>query len=137
MKMKFFCALVLVLFAIGNAGASDSGSFYRIRPGDDLEISVWKDESLSRQIVVPPDGFISFPLIGDIDTKNLTVSDLREMVTKRLSVYVPDPTVTVILLKVNETKAYVIGKVNRPGEFIISTETNTMQILAMAGGLLS
>ena len=135
MKKKLLYVFVLFLFATGNVNGSDGESFYRISPGDELEISVWKDDSLSRQLVVPPDGFISFPLIGDIDTKNFTVTDLRETVTKRLSEYVTDATVTVILLKATEHKAYVIGKVNRPGEFLISADTNAMQILAMAGGL--
>jgi polysaccharide export outer membrane protein len=135
MKKTLFYILVLFLFAVGATDASDRGTLYRINPGDELEISVWKDESLSRQLIVPPDGFISFPLIGDIDTKNLTVTNLRKIVTDRLSEYIPDATVTVIVIKVNEPKAYVIGKVNKPGEFIISAKTNTMQILAMAGGL--
>lgn len=135
MKNIFLSILIFSLGLTINADASENGSLYRISPGDELEISVWKDESLSRQLVVPPDGFISFPLIGAIDTKNLTVTDLRKVVTQRLSEYVPDATVTIILLKVNERKAYVIGKVNGPGQFLISKDTNVMQILAMAGGL--
>lgn len=130
--------LSILLFSLGltiNVDASDSQSIYRLKPGDEIEISVWKDESLSRQLIVPPDGFISFPLIGDIEVNHLTVSDLRKLVTEKLSEYVPDATVTVILLKISDPKAYVIGKVNKPGEFIISNNTNVMQILSMAGGL--
>jgi polysaccharide export outer membrane protein len=108
---------------------------YRIGPGDLLEISVWKDESLSRQVVVPPDGFISFPLIGDIDASTMTVADLRKHSAKKLSEYIPDVTVTVMLAQINSLRGYVIGKVNKPGEFPISMDTNVMQILAMAGGL--
>jgi polysaccharide export outer membrane protein len=135
MKKILFYIFILSLFVTGASDASDRETFYRISPGDELEISVWKDESLSRQLIVPPDGFISFPLIGDIDTKNLTVTELRKIVTKRLSEYIPDATVTVIVTRVKEPKGYVIGKVNKPGEFIISSKTNVMQILAMAGGM--
>jgi len=135
MKNIFLSILIFLIGLSINADASEGGSLYRISPGDEIEISVWKDESLSRQLVVPPDGFLSFPLIGDLDANNLTVTDLRKAVTKRLSEYVPDATVTIILLKMSEPKAYVIGKVNRPGEFIISSHTNVMQILAMAGGM--
>ena len=135
MKKIFFSILLFSLGLAINADASESESKYRFKPGDEIEISVWKDESLSRQIIVPPDGFIAFPLIGDINVNNLTVPGLRKIVTERLSEYVPDATVTVILLKISETKAYVIGKVNKPGEFIITPNTNVMQILSMAGGL--
>ena len=106
-----------------------------IGPGDVLEISVWKDDTLSREIIVPPDGVISFPLIGDIDVKQMTVSDLRSQVTRKLSEFIPDATVTVILKQINSLKAYVIGKVKNPGEYPISLETNVMQLLSKAGGL--
>ena len=108
---------------------------YQIGPGDALEISVWKDESLSKEILVPPDGIISFPLIGEIDVVRITVPELREKVTKKLEEYLPDATVTVMLLRANSLTAYVIGKVTRPGQFPINMDTNVMQILAMAGGL--
>jgi polysaccharide export outer membrane protein len=135
MKKKIFYVLVLLLLVVANDAALAKEAGYFIGPGDTLEISVWKDESLSRQVIVPPDGVISFPLIGDIDVTNLTVKDLREVVKRKLSEYVPDATVTVIILQFNSLRAYVIGKVNKPGEFPITMETNVMQILSMAGGL--
>jgi polysaccharide export outer membrane protein len=135
MKKKRFFFFVHLLFALLPVIALAEESIYRIGPGDVLEISVWKDESLSRQVVVPPDGVISFPLIGDIELSNLTVKSLRKTVTSKLSEYVPDATVTVMLLQINSLHAYVIGKVNQPGQFPISMDTNVMQILSMAGGL--
>ncbi len=110
-------------------------STYTIGAGDVLEISVWKDESLYRELSVPPDGVIAYPLIGDIQAAGQTVTALRNTITERLSEYVPDATVTVILKKIGSLKAYVIGKVNNPGEFPITMETTVMQILAMAQGL--
>jgi polysaccharide export outer membrane protein len=115
--------------------ASAADRIYYIGSGDVLEISVWKDESLSRKLVVPPDGVVSFPLIGDIEVSSMTVTDLRKAVTKRLSEYIPDPTVTVMLVEINSLKAYVIGRVNNPGEFPINMETSVTQVLSMAGGL--
>lgn len=135
MKKEGFYILIFLLLAFATDAAFAQESTYRIGPGDVLEISVWKDESLSRQVVVPPDGVISFPLIGDIDVTDLTVPKLRKTVTEKLSEYVPDATVTVILFQINSMKAYVIGKVNRPGEFPITMDTSVMQILSMAGGL--
>ncbi len=135
MKIKFFVVYLIIasVMLCGEVFAEDRP--FHIGPGDVLEISVWKDESLSRQVVVPPDGVISFPLIGDINVTNQTVADLRETVRKRLSEYVPDATVTAMLIQINSLKGYVIGKVNRPGHFPIELDTNVMQILSMAGGL--
>lgn len=135
MKKKIISLLgVFVLFfTAGDAIGSDTS--YHIGPGDTIEISVWKDESLSRLLAVPPDGIISFPLIGDINVNNMTVRALREIVTKKLSEYVPDVTVTVMLAEINSLKAYVIGKVNNPGVFDVNMNTSVMQLLSMAGGL--
>ena len=110
-------------------------TLYSIGPGDTLEISVWRDDTLSREVIVPPDGVISFPLIGDIRVTNMTVAELRNTVSKKLSDYVPDATVTVILKTFNSLRAFVIGKVKNPGMFPITLDTNVMQILSMAGGL--
>jgi len=135
MKKIGFCILFFAVFAIWNNTLLAEESTYHIGPGDILEISVWKDEALSRELVVPPDGVISFPLVGDIDVTHMTVKALREAVKERLAEYVPDATVTVMLLAINSLKAYVIGKVNKPGEFPINLDTNVMQVLSMAGGL--
>ena len=125
--------LALPLIFLSNSYAAEKA--YHIGPGDIIEISVWKDPDLSRTLIVPPDGIISFPLIDTINVTNLTVSDLKKVVTKKLSEFIPDATVTVMLNEINSLKAYVIGKVKEPGEFPITLETNVLQILAKAGGL--
>ncbi len=124
---------LIILLTVGNAIAADP--IYMIGPGDTLEISVWRDESLHRELTVPPDSVISFPLIGDIKVMGMTVSDLRRVITKKLSDYIPDVTVTVILKSFGSLRAFVIGKVNKPGMYSIDLETNVMQVLSMAGGL--
>ncbi len=130
-RISFFPVLFLLIAC--DAMAADS--FYTIGPGDTLEISVWRDESLSREVTVPPDGLLSFPLIGDVNVIGMGVAELRRSVTKKLSEYVPDATVTVILKAFSSLRAYVIGKVNNPGMYPITLDTNVMQILSMAGGL--
>ena len=136
--MKSFSYIIIsfcLILTIANTPATAEEKSYHIGPGDVLEISVWKDPDLSRKVVVPPDGVIAFPLIEAINVANLTAADLKKIVTQRLSEYVPEATVTVMLLEINSLRAYVIGKVNNPGEFPIDMETNVMQILAKAGGL--
>ncbi len=127
--------IFLVLFAIGSSAAFAKENTYKIGPGDSLLISVWKDENLTREIIVPPDGIISFPLIGSIDVTELTVEELKKIVTEKLKVYVTDATVTVILLEAKSLVAYVVGKVTTPGQFTINMKTTVMQVLAMAGDL--
>ena len=124
---------VLIIIFISNAYAAEKT--YHIGPGDVIEISVWKDTDLSRTLVVPPDGIIAFPLIDTVNVTNLTVADLKKIVTEKISEFVPDATVTVMLIEINSLKAYVIGKVNSPGIFSITLESNVLQILAQAGGL--
>lgn len=131
----FLALWLFTLAAMPGAVHSAERPGYYIGPGDILEISVWKEESLSREVIVPPDRTITFPLIGDINIAAMTVTDLRLEISKRLQDFVPEATVTVMLRQINSLKAYVIGKVNKPGLFPIDMETTVMQVLAMAGGL--
>ena len=108
---------------------------YIIGPGDILDISVWKDEALSKLVTVLPDGRISFPLIGQVAAGGKTVTQLRENLERKLSRFVPDLSLSVIVHQVNSMMVYVIGRVNRPDRFILNTNTNVLQALSMAGGL--
>jgi polysaccharide export outer membrane protein len=132
---RFFWNSICLILLLMVCDAMAANSVYTIGPGDTLEISVWRDESLSREVIVPPDGVISFPLIGDVNVIGMTVAKLTQTVTKKLSDYVPDATVTVILKAFDSLRAFVIGKVKNPGMYPISLETNVMQVLSMAGGL--
>lgn len=129
---------IFIFFFVFYAGCGTAMAIdkkYVLGPGDVIEVSVWKDETLKRELPIPPDGIIAYPLIGDIDVNGMTVTDLRKAVTESLSEYVPDATVTVMVVSLQSLKAYVIGKVNNPGVFSITMETTVMQILAMARGL--
>ncbi|WP_297058128.1 polysaccharide biosynthesis/export family protein [Thermosulfurimonas sp.] len=133
-RVVLLCGLIFWLGLVSRVRAQEV-PFYRLGPGDVLEITVWQDERLNRKVVIPPDGVISYPFAGDIKVSGLTVADLRRVLQKRLSEYIQNPTVTVMLVQVNSLKAYVIGKVNHPGVYPIELNTDVMQILAMAGGL--
>jgi polysaccharide export outer membrane protein len=108
---------------------------YQLGPEDVVEISVWKEPDLTKQLAIRPDGKISYPLIGEVQAAGKTVKQLREEISKRLEKYVTDAQVTVILVKTQYYKIYVVGKVNKPGEFLVGRPANVMQALAMAGGL--
>lgn len=113
--------------------ATETGT-YTVNPGDVLEVSVWKEEDLQRQAVVRPDGFFSFPLTGDIRAAGRTIEQVRQEVGVRVSRFIPDPVVNVSILEPRGSKVYVIGQVQRPGEFPINRFVDVMQALSMAGG---
>jgi polysaccharide export outer membrane protein len=112
---------------------ADSG--YLLGPEDVLLISVWKDEHLTREVVVRPDGMISFPLVGDLAAEGRTVEDLRADLVRRLGKYIPNVNVTVAVTKVLSYKIYVVGRVNKPGEYLVGHYTDVLQALSLAGGL--
>ena len=108
---------------------------YRIGPGDILNISVWKEEGMQLEVLVRPDGEITFPLAGEIRAGGLSTKELSDELVKKLKKYIPSPSVTVSVLKSVSNKIYVIGKVNRPGEFVATGYMDVLQALTMAGGL--
>ena len=108
---------------------------YKIGPGDVLIVSVWKEEGLQQEVLIRPDGGMSFPLAGDIKAGGKTVSQLQKVLTSKIKRYIPDPVITVSVMKVLNNKVFVVGKVARPGEFVATHYVDVMQALAMAGGL--
>lgn len=113
--------------------APGAGEF-RLGPEDVLEISVWKDEALTKQVIVRPDGCISFPLIGEVRAAGRTVEELRREIARRLSEFIPDPVVTVMVTAINSYKIYVLGKVGKPGLYALGRPVTALQALALAGG---
>jgi polysaccharide export outer membrane protein len=109
---------------------------YLVNPGDLLRINVWNDDALSGDVLVLPDGIISVPMVGDIDTSSSTPSEVGNKITQALGLYMKDtPRVVVSLINATGNKIYVVGKVLRPGEFKMTSDIDVMQALALAGGL--
>ena len=110
-------------------------SSYIIGPMDVLEIQVWKEPDFSRQVLVRPDGKITFPLIDDIQASGMTTLALKALLTEKLKGFVDNPEVTVIVLESHSKNFYIIGKVNRPGTYPLSPDMTVLQALSVAGGL--
>jgi polysaccharide export outer membrane protein len=125
--------LTVMWFASVHAAQAQQAS-YLVKPGDLMEISVWKEPDLQREVLVRPDGAFSFPLVGQVDARNKSVADLTKIVSDRLSKYIADAVVTIAVKQINGNKIYVLGQVNKPGEFIVNPSVNVMQALSMAGG---
>lgn len=110
---------------------------YGLKPGDILQVSVWREEDLQLDVLVRPDGGISLPLAGDLLAAGKSTSQLRDEISGRLQKYIPDPVVSVAVREIRGNVVYVIGKVEQPGEFVVGHAVDVMQALSMAGGMTS
>jgi polysaccharide export outer membrane protein len=122
--------------AAGAAAGADAAARpgYLIQPGDVLQVAVWKETDLTAEVLVRPDGGISFPLAGELPAAGHTVADLTAMLEQRIRKLEPDAVVTVVVKTASGNRVYVIGKVNRPGEFPLIGQIDVMQALSLAGG---
>jgi len=107
---------------------------YIVQPGDVLTISVWRERDLQGEMAVRPDGGINFPLAGDIVVAGKTIEQIQKDIAAKLTKYVPDPVVTATVKQSQGNKIYVVGKVNKPGEYASNRTIDVMQALSMAGG---
>lgn len=103
-------------------------------PEDELQISVWENPDLKSEMPVRPDGFISFPLIGDVKALGLTPAELKEQVTSRLKKFVTDPIVTVIVEEINSIKISVAGEVNEPDSYKVNRPITLLHLFSLAKG---
>jgi polysaccharide export outer membrane protein len=107
---------------------------YQLQPGDTVAVSVWKEPDLTAELLVRPDGAITLPLAGQIDAAGHTVDEVRGTIDMRLRKYIPDPSVTVTLKQALGNQIFVLGKVNRPGNYPIPRPVDVVQALSLAGG---
>lgn len=107
---------------------------YRLRPGDVLTVAVWKETDLQGDVLVRPDGGMSFALAGELAVGGHSVADVTAMLEQRIRKYIPDAVVTVAVKSTAGNRVYVIGKVNRPGDFPLLGPIDVMQALTLAGG---
>ena len=140
-KAPFVIALVM-LAALGCSRlpkevleefASPAGDFV-MGPADVLEVIVWRNQDLSRQVVIRPDGMISLPLIGDVQASGLTADQLAARITERLKEFKEGVPVTVSVKEVNSYNIYVLGEVTKPGKYQLKSFATVLQAIALAGG---
>ena len=112
----------------------DASGGYLVQPGDVLTVTVWKETDLTGDVLVRPDFGLSFPLVGDLDARGKTVDQLRQEITARLTRYIPNPVVTVAAKAVAGNHIYVVGRVQKPGEYPMARDVDVMQALSLAGG---
>ncbi len=107
---------------------------YRIAAEDVLDVSVWREPELQRQVIVRPDGGISLPLVGNIQAAGRTPAELEEAILQKLTTYIPDAVVTVSVLELRGLRVYVTGNVRSPGQFEVGRYIDVLQAITLAGG---
>jgi len=146
--MLFLTTIMTVMLAFGHGASAQTGAVtatnaaaegaaldaYKIGPEDVLAITVWKNEPMSRVVQVRPDGMISLPLIDDVSAAGLTPVQFRDVLVKRMSEFIPNPEVSVIVTDVRNYKVSVLGEVMKPGRFELKSYTTILDVIAQAGG---
>jgi polysaccharide export outer membrane protein len=108
---------------------------YTLNPGDTLDISVWKEDQLTKTVIVRPDGKFSFPLAGEITATGHTVAQIQNEIAVRLKKYMPEPSASVSVKALDGCRIYIIGQVAKPGAFVMNPRVNVLQALSLAGGM--
>jgi polysaccharide export outer membrane protein len=112
-----------------------SAKEYLIGPDDILSINVWKEPEISRTLPVRPDGNISLPLIGDLMASGETPVQLQSNIRGQLLAFLSDPEVTVVVQEAKSHKFNIVGEVEKPGAYLLSTPMSVLDAIALAGGL--
>ncbi len=110
---------------------------YKVGVGDVLKVSVWKKEDVSvPTVAVRPDGVISLPLVGDLTVQGMTTAQIAQQIADKLKPFYNEPaiSVSVQVLEVKSYRVFIVGEVNRAGEYAANAELSVMQALALAGG---
>jgi polysaccharide export outer membrane protein len=119
---------------VPDVGAAALATEYVIGPGDVLQISVWKNEALSRVVPVRPDGKISIPMLHDVQAAGLTAMQLRDKIARALAEFLPNPEISVAVTEVHSLRVSVLGEVQKPGVLELRGRTTILEAIAMAGG---
>ncbi len=120
--------------AAGNGAAPVLASDYVIGPDDVLAVNVWKENEISQEVPVRPDGKVSLPLIGDVQASGLTPLALQQSIRAKLASYLVNPTVAVMVREARSHRFNVVGEVQHPGSYVLGQPLTVLDALATAGG---
>jgi len=109
-------------------------SEFLIGPEDVLVVTVWRNQELSKEVTVRPDGKISMPLLGDVLAAGVTANVLAKRIADGLAEFMSNPTVSVQVKEVNSYYVYFLGEVSHPGKIQLKSYTTVLQGISLAGG---
>lgn len=117
----------------GASVATEAG--FTIGPEDVLGVLFWRDQEMSADVTVRPDGMITLPLLRDIKAAGLTPDELADRIQEAAREFVTDASVTVVVRQMNSRKVFITGEVARPGSYPLASSMTVMQLIAIAGGV--
>lgn len=129
-------SIVLICFGLSTILPCAFAGAYVIGAEDVLDITVWKEPDLTKNITVSDDGNITYPLVGKIKAAGLTTAQLSKLITEKLEVdYIREPQVTVLVKEYNSQKILVFGEVDKPGLYKLKGDTTVVELLSRMGGV--
>jgi polysaccharide export outer membrane protein len=134
-KKLFLLYLLAICSNIEIAMAADKSEIYQLRQGDRVLISVWREDTMQREVIVLPDGSVTFPLIGRVEVAGLSTPEVEQSIATKLKKYFPEPIVSVVIVGIDGSRAYVTGKVLHPGALVINGPITVLQAISIVGGL--
>lgn len=115
--------------------AKPPDEFYVIGSGDTLEIVVWKEPTLSGTAKVRPDGYITLPLVNEIQATGLTTAQLRKTLEEKYGGFVSSPFVSIRVTEITSSEIFLVGQVIKPGAYVATGHDTVLQVITRAGGL--
>ncbi len=116
------------------APTSVDPNVYKLGPDDLIGVRVWRENDLSGQLAIRPDGKITMPLVNELKAADLTPTQLADEIAKALTKFVNNPQVTVTVLQVRSKRYFMSGEIARPGAYPLATPVTVFEAITMAGG---
>ncbi|MDR7531953.1 MAG: SLBB domain-containing protein [Armatimonadota bacterium] len=132
--MKIGAVLLVLFLTIGVTPAAWAQATYVLGPGDTIEIVVFGEAELSRTVAIKPDGTVALPLVGEVKAAGKTTEQLATELTRLYTRYLRAPRISVTVRDFRTNRVYVLGQVQRPGEYQVRPGVGVLEVLASAGG---
>ena len=137
MEKRIFCLCLIICLVVSFrsfAAEEKDSSGYQIGISDLLEISVWGEQNISRQVTVRNDGYISLPLMGELYVAGKTPAHVKKEMEITLTKYIKDPRCAVIVVEPRSKRYYIQGQVAHQGQFTLDKDLYLTQVIPIAGG---
>jgi polysaccharide export outer membrane protein len=115
--------------------AKPQSESYHIGAGDALEVVVWKEPTLSGPVKVRPDGYVTLPLVNEVQAAGLTTTQLRKDLEDKYKKYVTSPFVTIRVTEITSSEIFLVGQITKPGAYPSTGHDTVLQLITRAGGL--
>jgi polysaccharide export outer membrane protein len=136
--MRLTTILILLFLSLITSGAAYAQHYgeteFQLGPGDVIHVFVYKEPDLTLEVPIRPDGKVSLPLIGELPASGKSAVELQKEISQKLTRFIEDPVVNVIVKEINSAQVSVLGEVKTPGMYKIKDRATVLDAIALAGG---